>query len=129
MSLPAMKSLRTCSLLLACAGFLTLGGAAFAAADPAQPAPAGQLVPVTPKDADWAAKARAVYPTDKCLVSDEKLGADMGKPVEFIYRESGKPDRLVTFCCKDCTKDFAKDPAKYLQALDAAAAAKAKNGK
>ena len=61
-----------------------------------------------------------------CPVSGEKVGGSMGKPVEYAYKQAGKPDRLVFFCCKDCIRDFEKEPAKYLAKLDAAAAAKAK---
>jgi hypothetical protein len=81
----------------------------------------GQLVPVTEKDAAWLAKAKAEYPITTCIVSEDKLGGDMGKPVDFIYRVEGKPDRLISFCCKDCVKDFNKDPEKYLKILDGAA--------
>ena len=81
----------------------------------------GQLVPVSEKDAAWLAKAKAEYPTTACVVSEDKLGGDMGKPVDFIYRVEGKPDRLISFCCKDCIKDFNKDPEKYLKVLDGAA--------
>ncbi|MFT3783194.1 MAG: hypothetical protein QM790_14390 [Nibricoccus sp.] len=65
------------------------------------------------------------YPLDTCVVSGEKLG-DMGKPVDYIYKEEGKPDRLVRFCCKMCISKFKKDPAKYLKAIDEAAAQKKK---
>ncbi len=88
----------------------------------------GQLVPVTEKDAAWVAQAKAEYPTTACVVSDDKLGGDMGKPADFIYREAGKPDRLIRFCCKDCVKDFNKTPAKYLGMLDQAAAKKGDQG-
>lgn len=85
--------------------------------------PTGQLLPVTSKDAAWVAEQKAKYPTNLCIVSDEKLEeTDMGKPVDFVYRVAGQPDRLVTFCCKHCVKDFKKDPAKYLKKLDEAAA-------
>lgn len=84
---------------------------------------AGNLVPVTEKDAAWAAKARKEYPLDVCVTSDEKLGA-MGKSPEYIYRVAGQPDRLVVFCCAGCEDDFLKAPAKYLAKVDAA-----KNGK
>lgn len=84
----------------------------------------GRLVPVSEKDAAWAAAAKAKYPTDTCIVSGDKLGGDMGKPADFIYREEGKPDRLVSLCCKDCVKDFNKDPQKYLPELDEATAKK-----
>ncbi|MCX6955733.1 MAG: hypothetical protein NTV51_26615 [Verrucomicrobia bacterium] len=71
----------------------------------------------------------ANYPLTTCVVSDDKLGGDMGKPVEYTYKQAGKPDRLVIFCCKDCIKDFEKEPAKYLKKIDDAAAAKAKASK
>jgi hypothetical protein len=80
--------------------------------------PAGQLVAVTEKDAGWVAKQKAEHPTSMCIVSDEKLGGEMGEPVDYIYRVAGKPDRLITFCCKNCVKDFTKDPEKYLALLD-----------
>jgi hypothetical protein len=81
--------------------------------------------PTADQDA-WLAKAKAAYPLDTCVVSDEKLeGGDMGAPVDFVYKQEGKPDRLVRFCCKNCIKKFKNDPAKYLKILDDAAAAKA----
>lgn len=58
-----------------------------------------------------------------CVVSGEKLGS-MGKPVSYVHKEAGKPDRVITLCCTSCIDDFQKDPAKYLAKLDAAAAAK-----
>jgi hypothetical protein len=71
------------------------------------------------------AKAKAAYPLDTCVVSGEKLEAgDMGDPVDYVYKQEGKPDRLVRFCCKMCVGKFKKNPAKYLQAIDEAAAAK-----
>lgn len=86
----------------------------------------GDLVPVTDKtDAAWLAKARADYPLTTCAVSGDKLeGGDMGKPQEFVYKETGKPDQFVRFCCKDCVKDFKKEPAKYLKMITDAAAKK-----
>ena len=59
------------------------------------------------------AKAKP-YPSDKCPVSDEKLG-DMGKPYVFDYK-----GQEVKLCCKSCKKDFDKDPAKYLKKIEAA---------
>ena len=56
------------------------------------------------------------YPLDKCVVSDEKLG-EMGKP--YVFKHEGREVRL---CCKDCLKDFKKDPAKYMKKLDEAEA-------
>ncbi len=77
--------------------------------------------------AEWLAKAKAAYPLDACMVSEDKLeGGDMGPPVDYVYRQEGKPDRLVRLCCNHCVRDFKKDPAKYLKMIDDAAAAKAK---
>ena len=73
-----------------------------------------------------SAQAQADYPLTTCVVSGDKLVGDMGGPIDYIYKEAGKPDRLVRFCCKDCIKDFEKEPAKYLTKIDEAAAAKAK---
>lgn len=64
--------------------------------------------------------AAATAPTT-CIVSGDKLGA-MGEPVAYTYKQAGKPDRVLQFCCKDCIADFEKDPAKYLAKLDAVAA-------
>ena len=90
----------------------------------------GALVAVTEKDAAWLATAKAEYPSSVCVVSKDKLeGGDMGKPQDFIYRQEGKPDRLIRFCCKDCVRDFNKDPAEYLEKLDAAASKKSHDGK
>jgi Archaeal TRASH domain. len=70
--------------------------------------------------ADKDTKEKA-YPLEKCVVSDEKLG-EMGKP--YVFKHEG---REVQLCCKDCLKDFKKDPAKYMKKLDEAEAkAKAK---
>lgn len=63
------------------------------------------------------------YPLTTCMISGDKLGGDMGKPVDLIYK-----NRLVRFCCPDCVKDFQKDPAKYLKILDDAAKKKDGNG-
>ncbi len=84
---------------------------------------AGTLTKLTKADAAWAAKAREAYPLKVCVTSDEKLGS-MGDNAEYIYREKGKPDRLVVFCCEGCEEDFLKEPAKYLAKIDAAAKAK-----
>jgi YHS domain-containing protein len=71
--------------------------------------------------ADKDEKAKP-YPLEKCVVSDEKLG-EMGKP--YVFKHEG---REVHLCCKDCLKDFKKDPAKYMKKLDEAEA-KAKDKK
>ena len=53
---------------------------------------------------------------DWCIVSGEKLGA-MGDPVHYKYQ-----DRDVTFCCKNCIKEFEANPLAYLARLDSAEA-------
>jgi hypothetical protein len=55
------------------------------------------------------------YPLTTCVVSGEKLGGDMGEPVVCTYG-----GREVHLCCKMCIATFKKDPAKYLEKLDAA---------
>ena len=72
------------------------------------------LALLTARAADEARKD--TYPLETCVVSGEKLG-EMGDPVIFQYE-----GREVRFCCKDCRKDFLKNPAKYLKKLDEAAA-------
>ncbi len=49
------------------------------------------------------------YPLTKCVVSDEKLG-EHGKPIKVT---SDGID--VWLCCKDCVKDFKKEPAKFVK--------------
>jgi hypothetical protein len=61
------------------------------------------------------AKSAKPYPLKTCIVSDEKLDGDMGKP--YVFVEQGQEIKL---CCKSCLKDFKKDPAKYLKKLAAA---------
>lgn len=53
-----------------------------------------------------------------CPVSGDKLG-EMSKPYVFEYQ-----GREVKLCCKDCKKDFEKDPAKYIKKIEAADAKK-----
>jgi YHS domain-containing protein len=52
------------------------------------------------------------YTLSTCIVSGDKLG-EMGKPVVFEYK-----GQEIKLCCKDCRKDFDKDPAKYLKKLE-----------
>lgn len=82
----------------------------------------GELVKVTDQtDSAWLQHARAEYPLNSCVVSgDEFDGGPMGQPIDFIYQQPGQKDRLVRFCCKDCERDFRKDPAKYLGKIDEA---------
>src|SRR5258707_15899345 len=65
--------------------------------------------------ADKDAKPKP-YTLKTCPVSDEKLG-EMGKPFIFTYE-----DREIKLCCKDCQKDFKKDPAKYIKKIEEAEA-------
>ena len=103
-----MKSLVKFTLL---AAVLAVGSFAARAASDSQKKPA---------------TTAADYPLTTCVVSGDKLDGDMGAPFDYVYKQDGKPDRLVRFCCKNCVKDFKKDPAKYLKMIDDAAAAKAK---
>lgn len=77
-----------------------------------------------------SAAAVAAYPLTNCVVSGDKLeDGDMGPPISYVYKQDGKPDRLVRLCCKGCVKDFNKSPEKYLKMIDEAAAAKVKGQK
>ena len=52
------------------------------------------------------------YKLEKCIVSDEKFeGSDM-KPFEFV-----RDGQTFKLCCKNCLKDFDKDPKKYVAKL------------
>ena len=96
----------------------------------AESSAAGSLIKVADAgvSAEWLAKAKADYPLNACMVSEDKLeDGDMGPPQDMIYRQEGQPDRLVRLCCNHCVRDFKKDPAKYLKMIDDAAAAKAKS--
>jgi hypothetical protein len=116
-----MIGLRRIAPLLALAAGLLAPAATRAHDDPSGNA---QVIVVDDKtDAAWLAKARAEYPMDTCVVSGDSLEEhSMGKRLDIIYREPGKPDRLVRFCCKGCLTDFRKDPARFLRVLDEAAA-------
>jgi hypothetical protein len=105
---------------------VSLLGAALLAVTPAVAAHDHSAMNPAAPDAAWLAKAQVDYPLATCTVSGDKLGGDMGAPFDYVYQEDGKPDRLVRFCCKNCLKDFKKDPAKYLKMIDGAAAAKTK---
>ncbi|MEO6994473.1 MAG: hypothetical protein ABI273_12640 [Lacunisphaera sp.] len=128
-----MQFIRSLSLAAVLFGSVSVSSTAFAhdGHNTAAFTGKGQLSPITEKtDAAWLAKARATYPLTTCTVSGDPLeGGDMGKPQEFLYKEAGKPDLFVRFCCKDCIKDFNKEPVKYLKMIEDAEAAKAKAGK
>ena len=69
------------------------------------------------------------YPLDTCVVSGDKLGGDMGKPVEFIYQTNGI-NQEIKFCCPMCEPTFLGDPDKYMKIIkEAEAKAKAKGNK
>lgn len=68
-----------------------------------------------------ATTVQAAYPLKTCVVSGGKLDG-MGKPVAYVFKQAGQPDRTVMFCCKACIKKFEKEPAKYLAKLAAAEA-------
>jgi len=56
------------------------------------------------------------YTLKTCVVSGEKLG-EMGKPYVFVHE-----GREIKLCCKDCLKDFNKEPAKYVKKIEEAEA-------
>ena len=56
------------------------------------------------------------YTLKTCAVSGEKLG-EMGKP--YVFTHEG---REIKLCCKDCYKDFKKEPAKYVKKIEEAEA-------
>lgn len=56
----------------------------------------------------------AAYPLKTCVVSNEDLGT-MGKPVKVTHEGTD-----VYLCCKACTKDFNKEPAKFVAKVKAA---------
>ncbi len=60
----------------------------------------------------------ATYPLKKCVVSDDPLG-EHGKSVKMTYEGTD-----IYLCCKDCIKDFKKDPAKYVKMVKDAEAKK-----
>lgn len=77
-----------------------------------------------------SAQAVAAYPLANCVVSGDKLeDGDMGPPINHVFKQEGKVDRLVRLCCKSCVKDFNEDPEKFLSMIDEAVAAKAKGEK
>lgn len=80
--------------------------------------------------ASTEAKPAAPYPLETCVVSGDKLeDGDMGPPIDYVFKQEGKPDRLVRLCCKACIKTFNQTPEKFLKLIDDAAAAKAKGEK
>ena len=64
---------------------------------------------------DKKAEKPKPYPLTTCIVTDEKLGGDMGDPYVFTHER-----REVKLCCKSCLKDFKKAPAKYIKKIEEA---------
>jgi hypothetical protein len=125
-----MKIIRHLLPLFAMTGAFFAAGSVLAAEAKKKESPAeqpvaakGKLVPAKEVDAAWLAKARKDYPLTVCLTSDEKFGGP-DDIAALVYREPGKPDRLVLFCCEGCGDDFMKETDKYLVKLDAAAKSK-----
>ena len=63
-----------------------------------------------PDNAAIIEKQKPTYPLKTCLVSGDKLE---GESIDYVHE-----GRLIRFCCKDCIKDFKKEPAKFLKVLD-----------
>ena len=72
------------------------------------------IAPVSGLAAEKKSEKLRPYPLKTCVVSGEKLG-EMGDP--FVYAYQG---REIKFCCKDCVKDFKKDPAKFMKKIEEA---------
>ena len=51
------------------------------------------------------------YPSDKCIVTGNKLGS-MGDPVTLVHN-----GQEVKFCCAPCVKKFNANPEKYLDSI------------
>ena len=99
----------------------TVGGLALAAAL--------FIIPSTTRAADTnsVASAKPVpYPLTTCVVSGDKLGGDMGAPIEFIYATNGI-NQEIKFCCPMCSPTFLADPDKYMKIIKAAEAKDTKN--
>ena len=80
-----------------------------AAAESAMPSCCGGAA--TETIADTSAKPDLLA---TCPVSGDKLG-EMGAPFTFTYK-----DQEVKLCCKNCKKDFDKNPEKYIATIRAA---------
>ncbi len=51
------------------------------------------------------------YPSDLCIVTDNKLGS-MGDPITIVHN-----GQEVKFCCQPCVAKFKADPGRYLSKL------------
>lgn len=74
--------------------------------------PAAKPASTTSEDAKIIAQQVPSYPLTTCPISHEPLDA-MGKPLDMLHE-----GRLVRLCCKGCVKEFKKDPAATLKAID-----------
>ncbi|MBN9688621.1 MAG: YHS domain-containing protein [Verrucomicrobia bacterium] len=94
--------MNTRKYLLAFAFLLGLSTQAMVQADeqPARAPAAAEPVKATP------------YPLKFCVVSDEKFEGSGMTPFEMVYE-----GQTMKFCCKNCVKDFKKEPKKYLTKL------------
>ena len=57
------------------------------------------------------------------MVGGDKLGGDMGAPIEFVYATNGI-NQEIKFCCPMCSPTFLADPDKYMKIIKAAEAKK-----
>ena len=72
-----------------------------------------------------AASKPVPYPLDTCIISGDKLGGDMGAPIEFVYSNKDV-NQEIKFCCPMCKPKFLANPDKYMKTIKEAEA-KAKN--
>ena len=78
--------------------------------------------PLKSVNADLIKAQIKTYPVTTCVVSGEALESEeMGPPVNILYGT-----RLVRLCCKMCKRELDKNPAKFIEKLDKAAAKKKK---
>ena len=101
-----------CGLLAGAAGLL-LANTLTAANEPMAGCNMPSCCAATNTPAKPDAKAKPDLLTT-CPVSGDKLG-EMDAPYVFIYK-----GQEVKLCCKNCKKDFDKDPAKYIAKIRAA---------
>lgn len=80
-----------------------------------QDAPAAKAEAKVETQAQKAYTRLAVYPLDVCIASDKKLGDDA------VTFEAG--GRTFKTCCEKCQAKIEKDPAPFVEKLDAAVAA------
>jgi len=66
-------------------------------------------------DREMIADQLPLYPLMTCPISGEKLGGEMGEPIDVLYT-----NRLVRLCCKMCIKKFEASPDKVIERLNAA---------